>query len=353
MVKVYTLKDIQLSIDNQNETIPYMSYVKDTIKNTIKTLNETLVEINPVFTNGHTNGVENKTRTKKYDDSQQSGGDYYQSKRKNNKFSQQNTPPSIETWIAVRKFKPTKMEVKEGIEKNLNEIRTVLNKITNKNYDTQKDLIFLLIDKNMSTLNDIDIENEDEKKMEREEEQKEMMNKIGNFIFDISSTNKFYSELYANLYKELIDKYSVFSEILHSYLTCYKDIKILPYVDSNKDYDGYCEYTKSNEKRRSTINFFILLMKHGILDSSYMMDLAKGYMTIIKEQIDQEGFTNEIDEYSELISIIITNGKTCMSGNIYEELREDIITIGSYKMKEKKSLSSRSLFKYKDIVKIL
>ena len=44
-----------------------------------------------------------------------------------------------------------------------------------------------------------------------------------------------------------------------------ENIKLLPYVDSNKNYDGYCEYIKSNEKRRSTILFFILSQLNSVL----------------------------------------------------------------------------------------
>ena len=100
-------------------------------------------------------------------------------------------------WINEKEkeevFLPTKMDIKEGIEKDMNNIRTSLNKISIKNYDIQKDIIISLL---IQFLTD-DIEHQISLK------------KIAQFIFDIASTNKFYSALYVDLYLELINKSSI------------------------------------------------------------------------------------------------------------------------------------------------
>jgi hypothetical protein len=73
--------------------------------------------------------------------------------------------------------------------------------------------------------------------------------KIVNFIFETGCANKFYSELYAKLYKELIEKYPVFKEVIMPFIEKYvesiQDVKV---VDQNKDYDGFCENNKKNEE---------------------------------------------------------------------------------------------------------
>ena len=69
------------------------------------------------------------------------------------------------------------MPVNKGIDKKVDEIRSLLNKITSINYDKIKPKIDELV-------NHV-INNNDENEI----------NKIGNFIFDIASTNKFYSEV--------------------------------------------------------------------------------------------------------------------------------------------------------------
>ena len=335
---VYHLNDIQTFIKNTNEKIPYQSYLSNTVLDIINKLDSEIVDLNPVSYTSTTNKPIHYEDNRHYLNRGNNTNVYH--KKKNNQHT------SIESWIAVRNFKPTKMEVKEGIEKNINEIRSALNKISSKNFETQKEAIFSLIDKNLSCFKDNQLEYSEN----------EMMSKISQFIFDTSSSNKFYSELYADLYKELIEKYSFFMKVLEEFTTTYKDenIKLLPYVDSNKNYDGYCEYIKSNEKRRSTILFFILLMKRDILPREYILDLCIKYISIILEQIDQEEFTNENDEYTEFVSIILMNGKeSFVDESKFLEISNQIEQLASYKIKEKKGLSSRSIFKYKDLLKII
>ena len=44
-------------------------------------------------------------------------------------------------WDKQPAFKATKMETKEGIEKQINDIRILLNKLTDKTYETHKEAI--------------------------------------------------------------------------------------------------------------------------------------------------------------------------------------------------------------------
>jgi retron-type reverse transcriptase len=51
------------------------------------------------------------------------------------------------------------------------------------------------------------------------------LEKIANAIFDIASTNKFYSEMYAKLYKELIQLYPVFQKVMDIFLQKYSSLQ--------------------------------------------------------------------------------------------------------------------------------
>jgi hypothetical protein len=53
-----------------------------------------------------------------------------------------NNHESQEDWNKMRQFKNTKVENKEGIEKNFSDIRALMNKLSSKNYETQKGEIF-------------------------------------------------------------------------------------------------------------------------------------------------------------------------------------------------------------------
>ena len=73
---------------------------------------------------------------------------------------------------------------------------------------------------------------------------------------------------------------------------------------------------------------------------------------LINEYVDSENKTNDVDEITENVSIFIT----LLRDDLRDEpgwikITENIIKCSQLKAKEKKSLSSRTVFKYMDIVK--
>jgi hypothetical protein len=243
-------------------------------------------------------------------------------------------------WENIRKtipFKPTKIVEKEGIEKILNDIRISLNKISVKNYDSQRDNI-------IENINNI---------MNNENENKENdMELIVNSIFEIAINNKFLSELYADLYKELCNNFPQFVNIIDVFINQYKDgVKEINYVEPTLDYDKYCNYNKTNDKRKSLSLFIVNLMKKNLISKetlfgliTYLQDLVFGYM-------DEVNKINEIEEITENLFIMITSSKDiCCSQEKWNTITENIKMYSQLKVKDKKSLSSRAIFKYMDIL---
>ena len=87
-------------------------------------------------------------------------------------------------WDAIRAFQTTQKHVSEGIQKNVDNIRGFLNKITDMNEEAMTK----------------DIKDEISKLIEHDTSNENMM-KIGYSIFNIASSNSFYSALYARLFK--------------------------------------------------------------------------------------------------------------------------------------------------------
>ena len=144
-------------------------------------------------------------------------------------------------------FKVTVLEVKECIEKDINDIRKALNMISKKNFDSQKDIILAFV---RGITDD-----------------KESLVKISTFIFDIASSNMFYGDIYADLYVDFIDESNLFKDVLYDTLNLFKEtINNIKSIDSNEDYDGYCQYRKENDKRRSLASFFMLLANRNVID---------------------------------------------------------------------------------------
>ena len=238
------------------------------------------------------------------------------------------------SWENVRNFKTTKIDKKEGLEKKINDVRICINKMSAKNYDSQRDAIFAFI---------LEI---------NQEEDSESLEKIANAIFDIASTNKFYSEMYAKLYRELIDLYPVFQKVmdvfLHKYIDSLQEIK---YADPNVDYDLFCVYTKQSDKRKATAQFLVHMMREGILSSEYILSIISDLIVKVREYMDTDDKINEVEEITELVNIFVSQSNTFIvfTSNLVNSIRE----FAKYKLKEKKSLSSRILFKYTDLVTLI
>uniref|UniRef100_A0A6C0LSS2 MIF4G domain-containing protein n=1 Tax=viral metagenome TaxID=1070528 RepID=A0A6C0LSS2_9ZZZZ len=245
-----------------------------------------------------------------------------------------------EDWENVRatnSFKATKIDKKEGIDKLMNDIRICLNKITTKNYNTQKDQIIEYIH-NMVAENDENLLDD--------------MSKVVKSIFDIASTNKYFSELYANLYKELCDKYPDFKSVIEVYITEYKDgIREIIYVDSSVDYDKYCNYNKVNDKRKALSLFIVNLMKKKLVNTVEFIDIILYLQDLVFSYIDTPNKLNEVEEITENLFILITNSKTEIASETkWERIVSNLTKCSQLKAKDKPSISSRAIFKYMDVL---
>ena len=272
----------------------------------------------------------------------------------NNTTRQSKYAPMAGDWNAGKSFKPTKILTKEGIEKDINDIRVSLNKISNKTYETHRDLILTLVENLIPDVLQMDQEDMDVDLKNINEMAVTNLQRVAQFIFDIASTNKFYGEIYADLYKELVLKFDIFRTILNEFVSTYNEtIKTIQYVDSNVDYDAYCEYTKTNDKRRATAAFLMLLMNRSVLDTKTMVTLILHFQTIFTEYIHIENRANEVDEITEVLFILIPTGKDILSTlpEWEESILPNLMIASKLKAKDLRSLSSRAVFKYMDLVK--
>jgi hypothetical protein len=245
------------------------------------------------------------------------------------------------TTAPIRGALPTArvVEVKEGVEKDINDIRTALNKISTKNYEKQKDAI-------VDHISEV-VAREDAEKSAKD------IQSIAQFIFDIASTNKFFSEMYADLYKALVDKFAVFSNILKEFVLDYtKATTAILYADPSVDYDGFCLYTKHNDRRKATASFIVMLMLRDVLSRKRVAKIVAHYMQTFLIYIETPDRGNEIEDIAEVLFVFITLGK---AGIKHTEcwtayLRPTIESIAKMKPNSLPSLTNRAVFKFMDIM---
>jgi hypothetical protein len=239
-------------------------------------------------------------------------------------------------WEILRNFTSTKITVNEGVDKNINEIRILLNKISDKNYDVYSEKVIHSVSDFLSSTKDA-----------------ESIMKLSNAIFEIISKNKYFSELYAKLYVRLIEISSIFSDILNRYIFHFKEkIHSIQYVDPDKDYDGFCENTKVNDIRKSSLTFIMNLYKLNIVDIEKIHEMTYFLLNLTLTYIDEADKSNIVEEITENLFIIISMGITqFLENEIWKStIYPIIIKISAMKAKEHVSLTNRTVFKYMDII---
>lgn len=242
-------------------------------------------------------------------------------------------------WEEMRNFKVTELNKnEEGIEKKIDDIRNLLNKITSKNFDSIKTNIVDMLNNIISS--DVD---------------KNELLKVGESIFEIGCMNKFWSKLYADLYKELMVSFPVMSDIcmqnFNSFSTLFENIR---YV-SEENYDEFCLVNKENSKRRAISSFFVHLMKEGVIEASKIANIIVNLSDKFIEYISKEGMKNQVDEICENLFILIKEGiDTIEADDALEDVHDKITTfvsdVTSFKTKDYKSFTSKTLFKFMDLV---
>lgn len=241
-----------------------------------------------------------------------------------------------EDWSSMRSFKATKIDSKTGVEKTINDIRVALNKMSSANYEKQREVVLNLVS---STDADF-LDNAN-------------IRRVSKAIFDIASTNKFYSEIYATLYKELVKRHSVFRELLDEFVAGFTVMDSAPvYVDPDKDYDGYCVYSKACDVRKSTSTFLVNCAKQGIIEPDQIVRILCSFLAFVETSINEEGKGKVVEEVIENVFIIATLCKAELqkTSQWKTDILEPIQILASRKINGQLSFSSRAAFKCMDIL---
>jgi hypothetical protein len=229
-------------------------------------------------------------------------------------------------WKREKQFKATVLETKTGVDVKIDAIRSLLNKLTDKNY---MDLRCRIMDGIAEIYADFSVED---------------TTRLCTIIFEIASTNRFYSKMYADLFSELIAKYDDFKQV---FLTSFANFTVLfdsvEYCDPKADYDRFCKNNKDNEKRKSLSAFFVNLSANGIVDQSEIEALIHRLLFQLNSFLQVENKKNEVDELTENIALLYRKG---INANLDAEIQK----LSTLAVKECLSFTNKSKFKFMDIV---
>lgn len=247
-------------------------------------------------------------------------------------------------WENIRTFQTTKMETKTGIDGDISEIRLYLNKLTDKTFLDMREKIVEKID--LVCANSPNSED---------------ITKLGLMLYEICSTNKFYSKIFADLFAELASKYDWLNNVFNDhYANIMEQYKNIQYVDSEKNYDGFCEMNKTNEKRRAITTFYFNLAINKFIEKETLIKLLKDILISIMTMISMPDKKNEVDELTEIVAILfnkdILDNLNADEPDYYYVLDKSILdtvnVLAQQKVKDYPSLSNKAIFKYMDLVEM-
>ena len=261
-------------------------------------------------------------------------------------------------WETILAFQKTDIQKKEGIELSIDNIRSYLNKLTDKTYASMLDNIL----KEIAVLFTASTDDKTE-----EHNTVAVMNRVASSIFTTASSNSFYSEIYARLFRDLMaqerdsEQYAVFRVVFEKNLESFMSLfETIEYCDPKKNYDKFCDINKANEKRKAMSLFIVNLMKNRIVEKKHVLAIMRQIQELMYVNMRQEGKTNEVDELAENLYIMVKHSHAVLKtesatndaevAELFAQRLEQIMEISKLKIKSKPSITNKTIFKHLDML---
>ena len=249
-----------------------------------------------------------------------------------NKIPRSNSNNSIYKSSATT---PNKSPIKKE-ESNIAKIRFLLNKLSESNFKETNSSLEDLI-------NNILLQNKEECELIT----------ISNLIFDLASTNSFYSKLYANLFTNLLNNFEFLRSSFLNTFNSYKDIfSSIRTADSSKDYNLFCIVNKENDKRKAISKFFVNLAINKIIEEKQILNFIDLFLFKIDLLVNNDDNSDVVNTIVENIFILYQKDFIDLveDRSHLESINAKIKFYANVKSKDYKSLSAKSIFKFMDMV---
>ena len=243
-------------------------------------------------------------------------------------------------WNSLRQFSTTVINKKEGIDASIDQIRKHLNKMTTKTYISLREKIVDEIKQISTTTNGVVTDD---------------MNKIGEAIFTIASGNSFFSTMYAELFKELMEQFDFMRDIFVLNFDKFRSIfNTIEYCDPNKDYDKFCVNNKMNEQRRAISLFYVNLMLEDIIEPNKLITIINDLQNYMNTLVVEENNKSIVDELSEVLYILITNSYDMLKNEPqWQGIVDRVKLFSEFKPNTVPSITNKAIFKHMDMLDVI
>lgn len=202
------------------------------------------------------------------------------------------------SWRKIYKSSIFKEELNKK-DKNQNELKSLLNKISDKNYDEIKKKIIIISETN------------------------NLINYCIEYIFEIAVKQPVYCNQYVRLIKEFIKIDPTVITFIKDKCVNYKNVTNTNNVKKNKDlsYDDFCENNKLKNFKEGYSQFIGELFKNNIINKEIVIENLENMFKILKIILDKKSS----DEFIEDLIICLTKLLLTINNNLDDTYNKKII----------------------------
>tara|TARA_B110000285_G_scaffold234984_1_gene314059 strand:+ start:506 stop:1450 length:945 start_codon:yes stop_codon:yes gene_type:complete len=261
---------------------------------------------------------------------------YNKNEKTEYKKKSENDPTVKNTYPPTKYLAVTKRKADIGIQRDIKEITLLMNKMTDKTYDIISKELFESLEYVL-------------KEYAGNDELEKITDNLNNTI----KYNAAYSGIYSKFYAILVSKYgTLFTEGLNKLNTIFENsMDDMWYVDSEEDYDKFCNMNENNKVRKSLIIFITKLTMNGYYTQETYAKYMNLIMNKIEEYMDLENSTPIVEELGEIMYSMLTSSvlETTKTFECWEHILNFVQKMKSVSPKSVKSFSMRCKFKYMDM----
>jgi len=309
-------------------------YINNIIKN-MKTSNSLILdEETKDYLNILLNTIKKNNKKISYNNNNNNNNNYnnnnnknYNRQKSNNRdFKKKDNTDPIKEEI-LHNISRTKIHNnKTDIEIHNNNIRKLLNKISNNNFEKISNE-FICYYKTL--LNYKDIED------------------INKFIFsNLTFNNSCYSKLYCELYCKLLNINEKFIDLLNNNINYFLHVYEKLYLKDDTDIETI---NKNNDKYICLILFYINCFKLKLLPDDFLYNTILNLQNYLNDNLKKDNNLFLCEVITNFIFIIISNSHEILIEKTYADIFNNIKYINNMKNKDLPSLNNKILFKHRDI----
>jgi hypothetical protein len=223
---------------------------------------------------------------------------------------------------------------KNGIQKEIDSIRILINKLTENQYES----ISNTIKEKINTIS--------------ESYSFEECSILADQLFNMLFTNLLFSNIYSILIKDLYNYNFIKNTLqlnLDKFLDIYNENKNKEYKDK-LSFDEVSMMNKNFDKNKGMALLFANLLINDVIDKNIIINFINTLINLFFELTNLPDKKMHVDELSEILFILINNSFNIIKNDeSWEDIENNIIYISNMKANNRLSISNKSIFKFMDL----